>query len=397
MLFKSALPLKASALAITLLTSLLPLKAAHAQSLFGEEPISNDMAAIAVPLRSGTYGFIVVEQIPDQQDCWSESGSNPTIVDPLLLTFDFTGSCKRSTDGNGYSIRVDGQDLGLQYSLRVAQVGNELLLIGTPSDRSKPEMIVGRSGGLATGYLKMSLLPGWRFTRRTFEDKALGHYYLSGTGSQIIALDGSPLPELPRPSTDFTDIANDIYRTEIEQAVTVGFIAGFEDKTFRPNDALTREQLVSMVIEALAAIPNTSIQVPTSISAATFPDVEASRWSAAKIAWAQENEIVTGYPNGEFRPAQAVTRAELLAVLRRAAEFGKQAQGQAKTLTATQDSVTFTDTEGHWAEDLAMQMSAFCGVASPYQEQGNNFLPNTEAQRNYAAAATLRTLNCVAP
>ncbi|MEH2324747.1 MAG: hypothetical protein V7K32_14500 [Nostoc sp.] len=40
-------------------------------------------------------------------------------------------------------------------------------------------------------------------------------------------------------------------------------------------------------------------------------------------------------------------------------------------------------------------MSAYCGVATPVNETGNLFSPNLGTQRNYAAAATLRMLNCV--
>jgi len=41
------------------------------------------------------------------------------------------------------------------------------------------------------------------------------------------------------------------------------------------------------------------------------------------------------------------------------------------------------------------QMSSYCGVASPLNERGSDFAPDSAAQRNYAAAATLRMLNCV--
>jgi hypothetical protein len=53
-----------------------------------------------------------LEQIPGKQKCWSESGSNPVMIDPLLLNFDFTGICRRATDSNGYSIRLDGRISG---------------------------------------------------------------------------------------------------------------------------------------------------------------------------------------------------------------------------------------------------------------------------------------------
>ncbi len=49
-----------------------------------------------------------------------------------------------------------------------------------------------------------------------------------------------------------------------------------------------------------------------------FKDVPADRWSASAIAWAKERGIVTGYPDGTFRPDQAVSREELCVILHRA-------------------------------------------------------------------------------
>ena len=40
-------------------------------------------------------------------------------------------------------------------------------------------------------------------------------------------------------------------------------------------------------------------------------------------------------------------------------------------------------------------MSGYCGVASPLNEAGTAFAPDQPGLRNYAAAATLRMLNCV--
>jgi hypothetical protein len=192
----------------------------------------------------------------------------------------------------------------------------------------------------------------------------------------------------------FTDIGRDIYRTEIEQAVNVGFIAGFNDNTFRPAESLTREQLVSMALESLKLIPGNNIQVPTQVTTAPYPDVAANRWSAGKIAWAQANNIVSGYKDGTFKPTQPVTRAELMAILRRTAQYAQELQGQGQTLKVRNQAFSFVDLEGHWASAVTNQMSSYCQAASPFQESGDRFLPDTAAQRNYAAAATLRTIQC---
>ncbi|WP_375514556.1 S-layer homology domain-containing protein [uncultured Nostoc sp.] len=54
----------------------------------------------------------------------------------------------------------------------------------------------------------------------------------------------------------FSDVDTDIYAKEIQEAVEIGLIAGFtSNNTFRPTLELTREQMVSMVINALSQLP----------------------------------------------------------------------------------------------------------------------------------------------
>uniref|UniRef100_A0ACD5H067 Uncharacterized protein n=1 Tax=Desertifilum tharense IPPAS B-1220 TaxID=1781255 RepID=A0ACD5H067_9CYAN len=96
-----------------------------------------------------------------------------------------------------------------------------------------------------------------------------------------------------------------------------------------------------------------------------------------------------------FRPQQEVTRAELMAIQRRAAEFGKSMRGLNPQVTPKQPTVQFSDIQNHWAASLITQMSGYCAVASPLNEAGTRFAPNESARRNYAAASTLRMLTCV--
>lgn len=358
---------------------------------FGQKEVEQEkFIAIAAPRGSSDYQLLIVEQLSDKQACWSESGTNPIVVEPLLLKFDFTGICGRSTDSNGYSIRMADQDLGLQYRLSIVKRDGDLVLVGvSDKDPKAPPIEIGRTNGISSGFSKIVLQPDWRFTKRTFNDKVLGHVYLS---SNLTPPGGIPAPPAPA----FRDIANNVYAKEIGQAVALGFVAGFsEDNTFRPEIALTREQLVSLVLEALSKLPNANLKLPNTIASKPYPDVEASRWSAAKIQFARDNKIISGYADGNFRPTQTVTRAELMAVLRRAAEFSKSTRGLAPELTLKQPERAFSDTTGHWAAAIISQMSSYCGVASPVNEVGNAFQPDAEARRSYAAAATVRMLNCV--
>lgn len=378
--------------AISLLSTLNPAKSAVN---FGQTEVDQGkLIAIAAPYGTNNYQLLILEQISNKRQCWSESGSNPVVVDPLLLQFDFTGICGRSTDSNGYSIRMAGTDLGLKYNFNIVKRDNDLVLVGTNfSDRKAPIIEIGRTNGISDGFLKFNLAPEWRFTKRTLDGKTLGHVYLTSTQAPP---PGTGIDVPPTGNYTFGDIAADVYAPEIEQAVQLGFVAGFkEDNTFRPQVALTREQLVSMVLEALGKLPGASLNIPAQASSRPYPDVDAKRWSAAKIQWARDNKIVSGYTDGTFQPTKPVTRAELMAVQRRAAEYALSLQGSGAKISPKNTAKTFSDTANHWAAPLISEMSAYCNVASPVNETGTRFDPNSSARRNYAAAATLRMLNCV--
>jgi N-acetylmuramoyl-L-alanine amidase len=382
--------------ALTLTSALAAATPTFSAAQFGQKEVDQSkFIAIASPYQGGrAHQLLVVEQVTDARPCWTESGAAPTLVNPLLMQFDFTGICDRKTDANGYSIRMNGEDLALRYSLRVLRRDGDMVLVGAPRQRGAQEIIIGRTAGETTDFAKITLDPGWRFTKRMLEDRTLGHVYLTYDGN---APDGGGTTGGGTTTSRFRDTASDIYLAEINQAVDAGFIAGFsEDNTFRPQASLTREQLVSMVLGAIDSLPNVNLTVPAATTS-PYSDVAANRWSAAKIQFAKANNIVSGYEDGKFRPEQPVTRAELMAVMRRAAEYAKTLQGQPTTLTGNRPAQNFTDISSHWSNALVSQMSTFCGVASPLNERGSNFAPDSQAQRNYAAAATVRMLNCVKP
>ena len=181
-MLKSLITRKLPILLLTTLTGMLPLTAVNA-SVFDETEVNQDeFIAIAQPFGENKYNLIVIEQIPQKSACWNEIAetSNPVNVDLLLMNFDFTGHCRRSTDANGYSIRKDDEDLGLDYLLSLVEENGQLLLVGTNRlDRSQPPIVIGSAEGLNGDAMKIKLNPGWRFTKRTYQGKVLGHVYFS--------------------------------------------------------------------------------------------------------------------------------------------------------------------------------------------------------------------------
>ena len=196
--------LKWVALSTLALSSLTPMKPAAA-ALFSKADLDpSKLTLVASPYGSGAHQLLIVEQVSNSRACWSESGSGPTVIEPLLANFDFTGICGRSTDANGYSIRMGDQDLGLQYSLRVVQRNGDLLLVGVSNrDRTAPEIPIGRAGGVTNGFAKLYLNPGWRMTRRVYNNQALGHFYLTNDQPLNSAIAAAPitLPPITPPAS----------------------------------------------------------------------------------------------------------------------------------------------------------------------------------------------------
>ena len=78
---------------------------------------------------------------------------------------------------------------------------------------------------------------------------------------------------------------------------------------FRPNDAITRAELASMIAQFAGL---------ESASAAKFNDVGSRYWAAEEIAIAAKMGWINGYPDGSFRPDATITRAEMMAMINRA-------------------------------------------------------------------------------
>lgn len=177
---KNFLPLSIAAIASTILGTLGVLSCATAVDFDQEEVDQKKFVAIAVPHVGSSPHLVIVEQISESQACWEESGTNPVAVEALLLNFDFTGICARSTDSGGYSLRMAGEDLALLYKIKIVKQNNELLLIGiSNTDPNTTAIKIGSTHGIGEGLTKIELEPGWRFTKRTYNGQTVSHIYLT--------------------------------------------------------------------------------------------------------------------------------------------------------------------------------------------------------------------------
>lgn len=148
---------------------------------FQEQRVNSDsFTVVAVPFGYKEHRLEIIEQIPGQQKCWSEFGQNPVQVNMLLLNFNHTNSCRRITDTNGYTLRLNGQEERVAHVIKIVENNGELQLVAFHKDPSQPNLVIGRTNGLTGSAMKIILNPGWQITKQVYQGQVLNRIYLSG-------------------------------------------------------------------------------------------------------------------------------------------------------------------------------------------------------------------------
>ncbi|MGM9550988.1 MAG: S-layer homology domain-containing protein [Clostridia bacterium] len=94
-----------------------------------------------------------------------------------------------------------------------------------------------------------------------------------------------------------------------------GMTRGYGDGTFGPNDNITREQAVAIIARAKSAVWVAAEDGAKDV----FTDAEdISWWFDGEMDAAVTNGLITGYEDGSYRPQKFTTRAEACTLLARA-------------------------------------------------------------------------------
>ncbi|MDU6031909.1 MAG: S-layer homology domain-containing protein [Peptoniphilus harei] len=145
--------------------------------------------------------------------------------------------------------------------------------------------------------------------------------------------------ELPKnPTTKFKDANNKWYSDEINFAVSKGFISGYSDGTFKPNQGITRAEFAQMIaVFVKDGYPGSS----------NFKDVKG-HWASNAIDQLYGNKTIKGFPDGTFKPDQKLTRAEAVTVLN--SVFGRNTKATSFANVNTSSLRKFSDVPmSHWA------------------------------------------------
>ncbi len=80
----------------------------------------------------------------------------------------------------------------------------------------------------------------------------------------------------------------------------------------------------------------------------SFPDVPFSYWVAQPISLLAMSDIITGYPNGDFKPEGEITRAEMCTLLMKT---GNKYATTSEVAALARESITFPDVpDNYWAQ-----------------------------------------------
>ena len=96
---------------------------------------------------------------------------------------------------------------------------------------------------------------------------------------------------------------------EIKAVFAAGLMEGYPDGTFRPDDEATREEAAAFLTRVMKS--------EISGKGISFSDVEKDRWSYDEISALANSGILTGYPDGTFRPEKILDRGEMATILNR--------------------------------------------------------------------------------
>ncbi len=103
------------------------------------------------------------------------------------------------------------------------------------------------------------------------------------------------------------DIQGHWAQETIEKWVNNGWVLGYSDGKFKPDNQINKAEFVALV--------NRALNKTSENTAGSFSDVKASDWFYQDVAVAKTSGYVSGYPDGTYRPKQNISRQEAAAII----------------------------------------------------------------------------------
>jgi hypothetical protein len=192
-----------------------------------------------------------------------------------------------------------------------------------------------------------------------------------------------------RQGSNFTDVSSDFWAYDaIVEANRMGFISGFPDDTFRPNQNLTRVQAIVSLTSGLDLTGGSATTLSVYTDRAQIPS-----YAANAVATATRQGIVVNYPNtNQLDPLRDITRAEVAALIYQALVARGDASAIDSPYIVTVDASVppFIDVSDHWAKDFIVGLVNE-GLISGFPD--GTFKPDASMTRAQYAALLVKAFD----
>ena len=140
-------------------------------------------------------------------------------------------------------------------------------------------------------------------------------------------------PACPPTGPSFSDLSKDSpFSVAIHGMEQAGYASGYSDGTFRPDATATRGQVARMLVSAFGLTP-----VTAGARTAHFSDVSTASPLYPYVEAAYRAGLVSGYPDGTFRPDSNVTRGQVAKIVVLAAMHSEGMQLVSATVSSFKD------------------------------------------------------------
>lgn len=169
----------------------------------------------------------------------------------------------------------------------------------------------------------------------------------------------------------------------IYSLVDMGVINGYPDKTFKPNNPVTRAEFAKMI----TLISGRYAEKDKATYTSKFTDVPATSWEYPYVSAALKFGFITGRSEYIFDPASNITRGDLCLIIYR---YVKSINSEIKAKAA----VTFADAQAIPSWDVeAVNVLASHGIATARDTVNNKFEPTLPATRAECAVMLYNAMN----
>ena len=149
------------------------------------------------------------------------------------------------------------------------------------------------SRGYVSGYSDGTFSPGTAITRGEF----------AAVMNRVLSLNDTT-------ENTYTDVKPDQWYTiPVLNCVKAGILTGYGNHTIGVGDPLTREQAALILTKAFRLSPRSE-------STSFTDDRTISHWAKGAVSVMAENGLLTGMPDGSFRPKENLTRAQMCVLIR---------------------------------------------------------------------------------